>query len=201
MSGDGDITHNSPAGQESLNELFGTVYELTGEIASRISADELEAKLHAVNRQSSGAPTHPADGQVCALFAVDIAGFTRSDCDDEIRLYLHEQLYEILHRAFDGTGIPWADCFHEDRGDGALIVVPPGIPGEGLIDPLPARLRSLIRRHNRISHEGSPAPGRFVAVVVRWITVVVVLLNAGHSLFRGCGARSKQGGRYGWGRQ
>jgi hypothetical protein len=29
------------------------------------------------------------------------------------------------------------------------------------------------------------APGWFVVGVVRWITVVVVLLNAGHCLFRG----------------
>jgi len=68
----------------------------------------------------------PADGQLCIVFAVDIAGFTRPGRDDEIRLYLHEKLYEVLQRAFDGSGVPWADCFHEDRGDGTLIVVPPG---------------------------------------------------------------------------
>ena len=32
---------------------------------------------------------------------------------------------------------------------------------------------------------------------MRWITVVVVLLNPGDSLFRGCAAGSKQGGRCG----
>jgi hypothetical protein len=42
-------------------------------------------------------------------------------------VYLHEELYELLQKAFDGSDIPWADCFHEDRGDGALIVVPPYI--------------------------------------------------------------------------
>ena len=96
-------------------------------------------------------PAPPTDGQLCTLFAVDIAGFTSPGRDDEIRLYLHEELYEVLEKAFDGSGIPWADCFHEDRGDGALIVVPPGVACKGIIDPLPERLRGLIRRHNHVS--------------------------------------------------
>jgi hypothetical protein len=92
---------------------------------------------------------------VCALFAVDIAGFTGPHRDDDIRLYLHEELYQVLHKAFDGSGIPWADCFCEDRGDGALIVVPPSIPSKGIIDPLPERLRGLIRRHNHVSGDAA----------------------------------------------
>jgi len=92
---------------------------------------------------------------VCALFAVDIAGFTSPRRDDDIRLYLHEELYQVLHKAFDGSGIPWADCFCEDRGDGALIVVPPSIPSKGIIDPLPERLRGLIRRHNHVSRDAA----------------------------------------------
>jgi hypothetical protein len=93
----------------------------------------------------------PADGRLCTLFAVDIAGFTRPGRDDDIRLYLHKQLYEVLEKAFDDSGIPWARCFHEDRGDGALIVVPPGVACKGIIDPLAERLRGLIRRHNHVS--------------------------------------------------
>jgi hypothetical protein len=93
----------------------------------------------------------PANGQVCALFAVDIAGFTRPDRDDDIRMFMREELYRILERAFDGSGIPWTACCREDRGDGALVVVPPGIAANSIIDPLPERLRSLIRRHNHVS--------------------------------------------------
>ncbi len=36
------------------------------------------------------------------------------------------------------------------RGDGALVVIPPAVPAWRVIDPLPERLRSLIRRHNRV---------------------------------------------------
>jgi len=96
-------------------------------------------------------PAWLTGGQICAIFAVDIVGFTRPDRDDDIRRYLHEKLYEFLRKAFDESGIPWEVCRSEDRGDGALVVVPPEISGKGLIDPLPERLRSLIRRHNHVS--------------------------------------------------
>jgi hypothetical protein len=106
---------------------------------------------YVAGRPSARTPAPPAGGQVCALFAVDMAGFTAAHRDDDMRFYMHEELYRVLQRAFDGSGIPWADCFCEDRGDGVLIVVPPAVPIKGLIDPLPERLRSLIRRHNHVS--------------------------------------------------
>lgn len=108
-----------------------------------------------MTRPSSGTPSPPADVQVCTLFAVDIAGFTGTYRDDDIRLYLHEVLYRILEKAFDGSGISWASCFHEDRGDGVLVVVPPAIACTCIIDPLPERLRGLIRRHNHVSCEAA----------------------------------------------
>jgi hypothetical protein len=117
-----------------------------------IPAPLVRSSIYDAARVSLGkTPAPPVDGQMCVLFAVDIVGFTRPDRDDEIRFYLHDQLYKFLQKAFDDSGIPWADCFCEDRGDGALIVVPPGIAGKGIIDPLPERLRSLIRRHNHLS--------------------------------------------------
>lgn len=104
-----------------------------------------------VTHPASRTLTPPTGGQVCTLFAVDIAGFTRPDRDDDIRLYLHEVLYRVLEQAFDASGIPWNGCFTEDRGDGALIVIPPGIAAKAVIDPLPDKLRTLIRRHNHVS--------------------------------------------------
>ena len=108
-----------------------------------------------MTRPASKTPAPPTGGQLCTLFAVDIAGFTGPHRDDDIRLYLHEELYRILEKAFDGSGISWNCCFHEDRGDGVLVVVPPGITCMGIIDPLPERLRGLIRRHNHVSCEAA----------------------------------------------
>ena len=103
----------------------------------------------------SGMPAPLVGGQICALFAVDIAGFTRPDRDDDIRMFMREELYRILERAFGGSGIAWTACSREDRGDGVLVVVPPGIAANGIIDPMPERLRSLIRRHNHVSSDAA----------------------------------------------
>jgi hypothetical protein len=98
-------------------------------------------------------PSALVDGQLCTLFAVDIAGFTRPDRDDDINLYLHERLYGMLQKAFDRSGIPWTACWHEDRGDGVLVVIPPGVSGLNLVGPFPERLRALVRRHNHVSRD------------------------------------------------
>jgi hypothetical protein len=106
-----------------------------------------------MSRPGRRPPSPPADGQVCTLVAVDIAGFTRPDRDDDIRRYLHEELYRVLQKAFDGSGIPWARCWYEDRGDVPgtppvselqlphEVIIPqvlallPSIPGQRLADP------------------------------------------------------------------
>jgi hypothetical protein len=70
-----------------------------------------------------------------------------------VQIYLHGALYHMLERAFNGSGLPWPSCLHEDRGDGAFVVVPPTVSVEGLVDPLPERLRGLARVHNRLSSQ------------------------------------------------
>ena len=85
------------------------------------------------------------------MFAADIAGFNGSRRDDDIQLYVHKSLYEMLEAAFERADVPWSGCAHEDRGDGVLVIIPPTIPVSGLVDPIPDRLRGLIRRHNRVS--------------------------------------------------
>ena len=99
----------------------------------------------------AGPAASPASGQLCAMLAFDIVGFTRPDRDEEVRIHIHKALYEILREALLGSGMPWDRCHHEDRGDGALVVAPPDVAAHGIIDPFPERLRSLIRLHNRMS--------------------------------------------------
>ena len=57
-------------------------------------------------------------------------------------MYVHKSLYEMLETAFDRSDVPWSCCVHEDRGDGALVLVPPTIPVAGLAT-VPDRLRVL----------------------------------------------------------
>jgi class 3 adenylate cyclase len=95
----------------------------------------------------------PTGGQLCAMFGCDIAGFTRPGRDEEIQLRMRRDLYEMLPEAFNTSGIPWDQAECHDRGDGAIIVAPPGTPTQAMIDPLPGRLAGLIRRRNRIVRE------------------------------------------------
>ena len=99
-------------------------------------------------------PAAPASGHVCVMLAFDIMGFTRKDRDQEVRIHLHKVLYAILRQAAQIAGLPWDLCHHEDRGDGALVVLPPGVFAHGVINPFPEQLRNFIRLHNRMS---SPA--------------------------------------------
>jgi hypothetical protein len=86
---------------------------------------------------------------------VDIAGFNAAQRDDDIQMYVHSSLYAMLRIAFDRSEIPWADCAFEDRGDGVLVIVPPTLSVTGLVDPIPERLRGLVRRHNRVSADAA----------------------------------------------
>lgn len=128
-------------------------------------AERLDGRdgYHAARLSLARAAQLPVDGQTCAVLAVDIVGFTRADRDDDIRRYLRERLYTYLQQAFDRSGVPWAECFCEDRGDGALIVVPPEIPAKGLIAPLPDKLRHLIRLHNHVSSASADMQLRIAA--------------------------------------
>jgi hypothetical protein len=92
-------------------------------------------------------------GQTRLVLAVDIAGFTDARRDDEVQLALRRALYQLLAEAFEASGISWADCVHEDRGDGVVVVVPQVLPPVILVDPLLHRLRAALRRHNRMASE------------------------------------------------
>lgn len=112
---------------------------------------------------SNGSLPMTFDGQSCGLFAVDIVGFNGWQRDDDIQMHVHTSLYEIVQAAFDRSGVPWSACAHEDRGDGMLVVLPPAIPADALADPIPDRIRRLIRRYNRVSCEAARIKVRVAA--------------------------------------
>jgi class 3 adenylate cyclase len=87
--------------------------------------------------------------QHCVLFAVDIVQFTGRD--DEVQLALREALYRLLIESFDNADIPWRSCVHEDRGDGAIVVIPAHMPTITVVGPLVEQIRVRLRRHNRLS--------------------------------------------------
>jgi hypothetical protein len=91
------------------------------------------------------------EGRMCGLLAVDIAGF---GCrDDDTQCHLRAALYGTLKHAFSRSDIPWSECVIEDRGDGALIMIPSAIPVMRVLGPLPDLLSGLLCRYNRLSSD------------------------------------------------
>lgn len=95
-----------------------------------------------------------ANGQIRAMLGTDIVGYTDpSRRDEETRRHMRETFYTRLKESCIRSDLPWDDCAKQDQGDGALVIMPPGIPPTSLIEPLPFHLRTLIRRYNRMSAE------------------------------------------------
>ncbi|GAA1883878.1 cyclic nucleotide-binding domain-containing protein [Actinomadura bangladeshensis] len=92
-------------------------------------------------------------GQNCTIVFTDIAGFSSRVRDENDRLEVRRAMYAALRQSFEESRVPWDACYSEDRGDGALIVVPPGIPTAAVIDPMIAALGMRLRRHNHRSSE------------------------------------------------
>lgn len=108
----------------------------------------------ALRQRADGAVTSlPEIGESrhCMLFAVDIAQFTRADRDDQVQLALREALYRLLIEAFDHAGIPWESCIHEDRGDGAIVIIPASASASAVVGTLIDQIRERLRTHNRLA--------------------------------------------------
>ncbi|WP_433228009.1 hypothetical protein [Actinomadura formosensis] len=92
---------------------------------------------------------HAGASRRCAIFVVDIKDFTVEERDDPVQLGLRRSLYGLLARSFNAAGIPWRLCVREDRGDGALIVLPVPVPVSALVPSLVTRLGDALHGHNR----------------------------------------------------
>ncbi len=82
------------------------------------------------------------------ILAVDVEGFGDPHRTNPHRVAVREGLYGALRQAFGSTGLPWADCRHEDGGDGVLILIPPEVPKAPLAEALPRELAGALREHN-----------------------------------------------------
>ncbi|MFB4313370.1 cyclic nucleotide-binding domain-containing protein [Actinomadura sp. 21ATH] len=101
-----------------------------------------------------GRPAEPRfTGQYCAVLFIDVAGFSTPARTDRDRLVIRKSVYALLEKAFERADIAWRDCHREDRGDGALIIVPPAVPAASIVDPLVGLLAAELARHNRGASE------------------------------------------------
>ena len=88
------------------------------------------------------------------ILAVDVEQFSDHSRTDPHRVRVHDSLYKVLNQALDESGIDFDSCYHEDRGDGIIILAPPDIPKVRFSADLPYRLAAVLRQHN----EAHPAP-------------------------------------------
>jgi hypothetical protein len=88
-----------------------------------------------------------------AILGIDIEGFADRRRTNPDQIAVRAGLYRCLRTAFARSSIAWDSCYHEDRGDGALVLVPPEIPKAWLVTRFPrscrtrcARITTLTRR-------------------------------------------------------
>ena len=78
---------------------------------------------------------------------MDVEGYgTRRANPDQ--LAVRDGLYACLREAFARSGISWDVCYHEDRGDGAVFLIPPEIPKEFLAARFPREFCTALRLYN-----------------------------------------------------
>ncbi|WP_117398783.1 effector-associated domain 2-containing protein [Actinomadura spongiicola] len=68
---------------------------------------------------------------------------------------VRKAMYEGLDRSLVVAGVRLDECYHEDRGDGVMIILPPDIKVEWLLTVVIDRLRAEVRHHNEASSEAA----------------------------------------------
>lgn len=82
------------------------------------------------------------------ILSADVADFTNPSRNGADLRAVQEGVYQVLRTAFAECGIDYESCDTDDRGDGALIFIPPEISKSTIADRLPDRLVVAVRRHN-----------------------------------------------------
>src|SRR5438477_2762757 len=82
------------------------------------------------------------------IMVVDVEGFGDPRRTGVHQVGVRDGLYRCLERAFSRVGIPWADCYDEDRGDGVLLLAPAELPKSRFVELLPGALVEALTGHN-----------------------------------------------------
>ncbi|NVI90492.1 cyclic nucleotide-binding domain-containing protein [Actinomadura sp. BRA 177] len=91
----------------------------------------------------------------CSILITDITRFSAPARTDADREYVLGAMYDLMSEAFTASGLDFGRLYTEDRGDGALVVVPPATPTDQVVDPMLAHLAAALRRHNRRAAEAT----------------------------------------------
>jgi hypothetical protein len=92
---------------------------------------------------------------MCAFLVCDIAGFSSAERVDPVRVRVRKAMYDGLERSLADAGVALDGCYHEDRGDGVMVVLPPTVGTEVLLTTVVERLRAEVRHHNAGANEAA----------------------------------------------
>lgn len=87
-------------------------------------------------------PTHHT------IVVVDVEGFGHRRRTNPHQRGVRDGLHHVMQTAFDNVGVPWADCYHEDRGDSVFILAPASTSKAVFVETLPPTLITALRIHN-----------------------------------------------------
>jgi tetratricopeptide (TPR) repeat protein len=88
-------------------------------------------------------PTHQS------VLAFDVEGFSDPHRNDSAQTAVRAGIYRVVKESFTAADVPWQACVHEDRGDGAIVIVPPEVSKVLLLDPLLGCLSAALIDYNR----------------------------------------------------
>jgi hypothetical protein len=94
-------------------------------------------------------PRSPAGPRHRAMFAVDIASFSRRAPD--LQVHLRAAMYKIIQESCDAAGVPWDGSHREDRGDGILVIERGDVNVAILLDALTNQIRGQLRTYNKLA--------------------------------------------------
>jgi tetratricopeptide (TPR) repeat protein len=92
--------------------------------------------------------TYPRSAVHRTIIVVDVEGFGGRHRTNLHQRVVRDGLYRGVREAFDEAGISWAECGHEDRGDGIFILAPADVPKGLFVEALPRTLVKALRAHN-----------------------------------------------------
>ena len=134
-----------PYGQLTKDLAGHRTYRQGPEAVSVTTADRGPVlTLHGTDQVVQFAEPWPLSGQNCTVLMTDVVGFTSSSRTYKDRRTIREALFDMTQSMLNGIG----DVRSEDRGDGMLTVVWPGIPTATVIDRLLREMLPALERHN-----------------------------------------------------
>lgn len=106
-----------------------------------------ESPARAAARQlPAPVPPHRFSGENCTVILTDVVGFGADYRRDLDRTIIREKHLEMMQLTL---GPLWGSCFHQDRGDGILLIVPPQVTTTRVMSCINRELPDRLRLHNR----------------------------------------------------